>query len=212
MRQTIQLALALRTTGEGETQPMALQGDETVAATSQPERSTSWMPTMEDICHRQNLLDALRRVQANHGSPGMDGVTSQQLPGYLKEHWTTIRHQLLEGTSQPQPVRRVVIPKPTGGTRNLGIPTVLDRFIQQAVAQVLQRAWDGTFSKHRYGFRPGRSAHQAVAQAQAYIASGDTIVVDIDLENFFDRVNHDILMGVVADRVEDKRLRKLIRA
>jgi RNA-directed DNA polymerase len=167
---------------------------------------------MEEICAPENLRQALKRVQANQGSPGIDQMTTKQLPAYLKEHWPTIRQQLLDGTYRPQPVKRVEIPKPDGGTRKLGIPTVLDRFIQQAVAQVLQRYWDPTFSNHSYGFRPGRSAQQAITQAQDYIAQGYTTVVDIDLEKFFDRVNHDVLMGLVVKRVEDKRLRKLIRA
>ena len=130
----------------------------------------------------------------------------------MKQHWPAIREQLLNGTYEPKPVRRVEIPKPDGGVRKLGIPTVLDRFIQQAVMQVLQRRWDRTFSDHSYGFRPGRSAHQAVAQAQQYIAEGYGWCVDFDLEKFFDRVNHDKLMGQIAKRVEDKRLLKLIRA
>jgi RNA-directed DNA polymerase len=158
------------------------------------------------------LKEALRQVKANKGSAGIDRMTVGQLADYLKQHWPAIREQLLSGTYEPQPVRRVEIPKPDGGVRKLGIPTVLDRFIQQAVMQVLQRRWDPTFSNYSYGFRPGRSAHQAVAQAQQYIAEGYGWVVDFDLENFFDRVNHDKLMGQIAKRVEDKRLLKLIRA
>ena len=143
----------------------------------------------------------------------MDGMTVQRAcRDYLKQHWPAIREQLLSGTYKPQPVKRVEIPKPDGGVRKLGIPTVLDRFIQQAVMQVLQGRWDRTFSEHSYGFRPGRSAHQAVAQAQQYIAEGYRWVVDLDLEKFFDRVNHDKLMAKIAERVSDKRLLKLIRA
>src|SRR5438034_4517289 len=138
-------------------------------------------------------------------------MTIDELVPYLKEHWPRIRAQLLDGSYKPQPVRRVEIPKASGGKRPLGIPTVLDRFIQQAVMQVLQADWDRTFSAHSYGFRPQRSAHQAVARAQELIASGHDVVVDIDLEKFFDRVNHDILMGLVAKRVTDKRVLKLIR-
>jgi len=142
----------------------------------------------------------------------VDGRTVQQLPGFLKQHWPVIREQLLNGTYEPQPVKRVEIPKPDGGKRKLGIPTVLDRFIQQAVMQVLQDRWDGTFSDHSYGFRPGRSAHQAVEQAQQYIAEGCRWVVDLDLEKFFDQVSHDKLMARIAERVSDKRILKLIRA
>ena len=166
---------------------------------------------MEAVLERENLKKALARVKRNKGAAGIDGMTVDELPAYLKEHWLTIRAQLLEGTYKPQPVRRVEIPKVSGGKRPLGIPTVLDRFIQQAVLQVLQADWDGTFSEASFGFRPGRSAHQAVERAQAYIASGHAVVVDIDLEKFFDRVNHDILMGLVAKRVADKRILKLIR-
>jgi RNA-directed DNA polymerase len=167
---------------------------------------------MEEVCERENLKEALRRVKANKGSAGIDRMTVDGIADYLKQHWPAIREQLLSGTYQPKPVRRVEIPKPDGGVRKLGIPTVLDRFIQQAVMQVLQRQWDPTFSDHSYGFRPGRSAHQAVAQAQRYIAEGHSWCVDLDLEKFFDRVNHDKLMGQIANRVGDKRLLKLIRA
>jgi len=168
---------------------------------------------MEEVCERENLKEALRRVKANKGSAGVDGMTVDEITGYLKQHWPAIREQLLNGTYEPKPVRRVEIPKPDGGgVRKLGIPSVLDRFIQQAVMQVLQRRWDRTFSDYSYGFRPGRSAHQAVAQAQQYIAEGHSWCVDFDLEKFFDRVNHDKLMGQIAKRVEDKRLLKLIRA
>src|SRR5436853_4043538 len=167
---------------------------------------------MEEVCERENCKQALARVKANKGSPGVDGMTVHELPGYLKQHWPAIREQLRSGTYEPQPVRRVEIPKPDGGMRKLGIPTVLDRLIQQSILQVLQRRWDRTFSEGSYGFRPGRSAHQAVAQAQQYIAEGYSWCVDLDLEKFFDRVNHDKLMGRIAKRVEDKRLLKLIRA
>jgi RNA-directed DNA polymerase len=167
---------------------------------------------MERICQRENLWQALKRVKANGGSPGIDGMTVDDLAGYLKQHWPAIREQLLCGTYEPQPVKRVEIPKPDGGVRKLGIPTVLDRFLQQAVMQVLQSSWDPVFSESSYGFRPGRSAHQAVARAQQHIAAGSRWVVDLDLEKFFDRVNHDKLMSQVAERVHDKRLLRLIRA
>ena len=183
-----------------------------LVATNEPESPARTDRLMEEVCERENLKEALRQVKANKGSAGVDGITVDQLTDYLKQHWPVIREQLLNGTYEPKPVRRVEIPKPDGGVRKLGIPTVLDRFIQQAVMQVLQRRWDRTFSEHSYGFRPGRSAHQAVAQAQQYIAEGYGWVIDLDLEKFFDRVNHDKLMGQIAKRVEDKRLLKLIRA
>jgi RNA-directed DNA polymerase len=168
---------------------------------------------MEEVCERENLKQALKRVRANKGAPGVDGMTVQALPAYLREHWPTIRSMLLEGTYKPQPVRRVEIPKPDGGgVRKLGIPCALDRFVQQAVLQVLQQRWDPTFSDSSYGFRPGRSAHQAVAKAQSYIQSGHRWIVDLDLEKFFDRVSHDILMSRVAKRVSDRRVLKLIRS
>jgi len=167
---------------------------------------------MEEVCERKNCAQALARVKSNKGSAGIDGMTVEELPEYLKQHWPIIREQLLSGTYKPQAVKRVEIPKPDGGVRQLGIPTVLDRFIQQAVMQVLQRRWDQTFSDHSYGFRPRRSAHQAVTKAQQYIAAGYGWVVDLDLEKFFDRVNHDKLMAKLAQRISDKRLLKLIRA
>jgi len=167
---------------------------------------------MEEVCGRENLKQALGRVKSNKGSPGIDGMKVGELSGYLKQHWLALREQLLSGTYQPQPVKRVEIAKPEGGVRKLGIPTVLDRFIQQAVMQVLQSRWDRTFSEHSHGFRPQRSAHQAVAKAQQYIAAGNRWVVDLDLEKFFDRVNHDRLMAAIARRVSDKRMLKLIRA
>src|SRR2546426_803811 len=165
---------------------------------------------MEEICEWENLKEAMWRVKANKGSAGIDGVTVDELPDY--RDLLAIREQLLGGTYKPQPVKRVEIPKPDGGVRKLGIPTALDRFVQQAVMQVWQQQWDPTFSDSSYGFRPCRSTHQAVAQAQQYIAAGYGWVVDLDLEKFFDRVNHDKLMGQIAKRVRDKRLLKLIRA
>src|SRR5262245_64426123 len=148
---------------------------------------------MEEVCERDNLERAWQRVRENKGSPGVDGMTIDAAVGYLREHWPTLRERLLQGTYQPPPVKRVEIPKPDGGVRKLGIPCVVDRLIQQALLQVLQKRWDPTFSEYSYGFRPGRSAHQAVAQAQAFVAEGYHWVVDIDLEKFFDRVNQDRL-------------------
>ena len=167
---------------------------------------------MEEVCDGENLQSAWKRVRRNQGSPGVDGMTIDDARDFLREHWPDIRSQLLDGTYQPQPVKRVEIPKPDGGVRKLGVPCVVDRLIQQAVLQVLQERWDPTFSEHSYGFRPGRSAHQAVAQAQRYVAEGYNVVVDLDLEKFFDRVNHDCLMARVAARISDKRVLKLIRA
>jgi hypothetical protein len=166
---------------------------------------------MERVCERPNLLAALRRVRRNAGKPGIDGMTVEELPGHLRVHWPRLREELLAGRYQPQPVRRVAIPKPGGGERELGIPTVLDRFIQQALLQVLQPLFDPTFSDASYGFRPGRRAHDAVRRAQAYVQEGRSVVVDIDLEKFFDRVNHDMLMGRLAKRIADRRVLKLIR-
>lgn len=166
---------------------------------------------MERILSRGNLLAALKRVERNKGSHGVDGMPVQNLRRHIMEHWDSLKAELLGGTYEPQPVRRVEIPKPDGGVRLLGIPTVTDRFIQQAIAQVLSQMYDRTFSDHSYGFRPGRSAHDAVRKAKGYIQEGKRWVVDMDLEKFFDRVNHDRLMGILAKRIEDKRLLKLIR-
>ncbi len=212
MQQNIQAELNFSSTPAGEAREAGREETELLPATNDPESPARTNRLMEEVCERENLKEALRRVKANKGSAGVDRMTVDGIADYLKQHWPAIREQLLSGTYQPKPVRRVEIPKPDGGVRKLGIPTVLDRFIQQAVMQVLQRQWDPTFSDHSYGFRPGRSAHQAVAQAQRYIAEGHSWCVDLDLEKFFDRVNHDKLMGQIAKRVGDKRLLKLIRA
>jgi RNA-directed DNA polymerase len=211
-QQNIQMKLDFSSALTGAARGVAGEETESSVATSGPESPAKTNRLMEEVCERENLKEALRQVKANKGSSGVDGMTVVALTDYLRQHWPAIREQLLNGTYEPKPVRRVEIPKPDGGVRKLGIPTVLDRFIQQAVMQVLQRRWDRTFSDHSYGFRPGRSAHQAVAQAQQYIAQGHGWCVDLDLEKFFDRVNHDKLMGQIAQRVEDKRLLKLIRA
>ncbi|MDB9823463.1 group II intron reverse transcriptase/maturase [Deltaproteobacteria bacterium] len=166
---------------------------------------------MEKVVDRDNLLTALRNVKRNGGSPGIDGMTVKELPECLKRKWPEIRRQLLSGTYVPLPVRRVEIPKSGGGIRQLGIPTVLDRFIQQALLQVLQQDWDATFSESSYGFRPKRSAHQAIKQSQRYLKEGYRWAVDMDLEKFFDRVNHDKLMSEVRKRVSDERVNILIQ-
>jgi len=206
-----QLELALPMPGRGEAPRRDGREVETITATAEPESPASTARLMEAICAPDNIEPALRAVVRNKGAPGIDGITVKRLPGVLKARWSEIEDQLLRGRYQPQPVRRVKIPKPAGGTRNLGIPTVIDRVIQQAVLQRLQPLWDPTFSEHSYGFRPGRSAHQAVAQAQAYVVEGYRFVVDIDLAKFFDRVNHDRLMAAVAARVADRRVLRLIR-
>src|SRR5499433_3807360 len=184
-RLNIQLRLDFSSEPTGEARQAGREDIESPSVVSEPERPANTSRIMEEVCERANLKEALRQVRANKGSAGVDRMTVDQLGDYLKQHWPAIREQLLNGTYQPKPVRRVEIPKPDGGVRKLGIPTVLDRFIQQAVMQVLQRRWDSTFSDHSYGFRPGRSAHQAVAQAQQYIAAGYGWVVDLDLEKFF---------------------------
>jgi group II intron reverse transcriptase/maturase len=166
----------------------------------------------ERIWERENLLTALKRVERNGGAPGIDGMPVAELRPYLREHWLEIREALDQQSYQPSPVRRVEIDKPEGGVRRLGIPTVLDRFLQQALAQVLTLRFEPGFSPASYGFRPGRSAHEAVKQAQKYAQAGYEWVVDIDLEKYFDQVNHDMLMARVARVVADKRVLKLIRA
>ena len=211
MRQKTELEITLHSVTTGEARSAGMEGTETRTANTQVESQAAYGPLMEVIVERDNLRKALAHVRRNKGAAGIDGMSLDALAPHLKEHWPAIRTQLLEGTYKPQPVRRVEIPKASGGTRSLGIATVLDRLIQQAVLQVLQAEWDPTFSEHSFGFRPKRSAHQAVVRAQELIASGHDIVVDIDLEKFFDRVNHDILMGLVAKRVADKRVLKLIR-
>ena len=210
-RQKSQLVLAFLEESRSEAPTASEEGSESSARKRGTESPAITEQLMEEVCERENCKQALKRVKANKGSAGVDGMTVQQLPEFLKQHWPAIREQLLSGTYKPQPVRRVEIPKPDGGVRKLGIPTVLDRFIQQAVMQVLQGRWDRTFSDHSYGFRPGRSAHQAVEQAQRYIAEGYRWCVDLDLEKFFDRVSHDKLMGRIETRVSDRRMLKLIR-
>src|SRR5712672_1140041 len=212
-RLNIQLRLDFSSAPTGEARQALREDIESLSVVYEPERPANTSRIMEEVCERANLKEALRQVRSNKGSAGIDRMTVDQLGDYLKQHWPVIREQLLNGTYEPKPVRRVEIPKPEdGGVRKLGIPTVLERFIQQAVMQVLQRQWNATFSEYSYGFRPRRSAHHAVAQAQQYIAQGYGWVIDLDLEKFFDRVNHDKLMGQIATRVEDKRLLKLTRA
>jgi group II intron reverse transcriptase/maturase len=190
----------------------AKRSDEAVSATQGDERSGLGTRALIDrVVEGGNLRRALNRVQRNEGSPGVDGRTVEELPAYLRDHWPAIRERLLTGRYQPSVVKRVEIPKSGGGVRQLGIPTVLDRFIQQALLQVLQPAIAPTFSESSFGFRPGRSAHDAVCQAQRYVQSGRRWVVDVDLAQFFDRVNHDLLMGMLAKRIADPRVLRLIR-
>ncbi len=189
--------------------PLA-RGDEILSGELREDAPVTHAPLLEYVLDRANLFAALKRVTQNKGSAGIDGMSLDELPTYLKQHWPRIRQELLDGNYKPQPVKRVTIPKPGGGERHLGIPTVLDRLIQQALLQVIQPEWDRSFSHSSYGFRPGRSAHQAITQAKAIIQDGYRWVVDMDLEKFFDRVNHDKLMYRVKQRIEDWRVLKLI--
>jgi group II intron reverse transcriptase/maturase len=208
MRQkSIQLALNLE--GKGEAQPDLGRGIE--AQTASSNTGSLAHDLMEAVVAGRNIQDALRKVRSNKGSAGIDGMTVDQLEPYLREVWPTLREELLTGNYLPSPIRRVDIPKPDGGTRQLGIPTVVDRFVQQCLLQVLEPLFDPTLSPNSYGFRPGKSAHQALEAARQHVAEGYNWVVDLDLEKFFDRVNHDILMGRLAKRIGDKRVLRLIR-
>jgi RNA-directed DNA polymerase len=190
--------------------PLGEPGDEAVTGTRGEDAPVEGKDLLARVLAPQNLQRALQQVRRHQGAPGIDGMTVDDLEEHLKAHWPTIRASLVEGSYAPQPVRRTEIPKPGGGTRHLGIPIVLDRFIEPARLQVLQEAWDPTCSERSDGFRPQRSAHQAVGQAQGYIREGYTWVVDIDLEKFFDQVNHDVLMSRVRRRVKDRRVVTLI--
>jgi len=207
-----QLELAFMAEGRDEIFRSASGGTEPLVAERKAESPATTDGLMEEILDPENLKEALKRVKGNKGSAGVDRMTVDELTDHLRKHWPEIREQLLSGAYKPLPVLRVEIPKPAGGVRKLGIPVVVDRWIQQAVMQVLRGTWDRTFSEHSYGFRPNRSARQAVGRAQEHLAAGYTWVVDLDLEKFFDRVNHDKLMGRLAKGITDKRVLKLIRA
>lgn len=202
------LELLPRGGGEALSAP---QSGEARRATDEAERSGATRLLMEQAVARENATKAFKRVRRNKGSPGIDGMPVGQLDVHLREHWPTIREHLLAGRYQPSVVLRREIPKSDGGTRLLGIPTVLDRFVQQLLLQVLQPMFDPTFSEHSHGFRPGRGAHDGVREAQQYLQAGRHWVVDVDLEKFFDRVNHDVLMGKLHNRIDDPRVLGLIR-
>ena len=195
--------------GDGGTETSACEASQACTALDPARALTEYL--MEEVCQRENLNRAYRRVKSNRGAPGMDGMTIHDLATWIREHKEELLASLMDGSYQPQPVRRVDIPKPGGGMRQLGIPTVVDRLVQQAILQVLEPFLDPTFSASSYGFRPGRSAHDALAAASQYVADGRTIVVDLDLEKFFDRVNHDLLMSRLARRIVDKRLLRIVR-
>jgi RNA-directed DNA polymerase len=199
----------LGTSGNGVTETRILE--EQQAITTKTQNQTLRMELMAAVVEKANLNKAYQRVVSNKGVPGVDGMKTEDLKPWLAEHGEALIEALLQGTYEPQPVKGAVIPKPNGGTRKLGIPTVIDRLIQQAILQVLTPIIDPTFSESSYGFRPQRSAHQALLKAKEYVAEGKEIVVDIDLEKFFDKVNHDILMSRVARHIQDKRLLKLLR-
>jgi group II intron reverse transcriptase/maturase len=204
---TRELELPAEKRGEASTEG---RSEEAPTATHEDERSGTG-GLMEEVCKRENLQAALKRVRRNKGSPGVDGMTVDELPAYLRTNWLRLREQLLAGTYQPAQVKQQLIPKASGGVRKLGIPTVVDRFIQQALLQVLGPMYDAGFSRHSHGFRPGRRAHDAIIAALGYVRSGRTWMVDVDLEQFFDRVNHDVLMGRLAKRIGDGRVLGLIR-
>jgi group II intron reverse transcriptase/maturase len=205
----MQMELPLEDRGEA---PKAERSGEAGRAVQGGERSGSeHLLLMERVVARENAIEALKRVRRNKGSPGIDGMTVGELEPYLHEHWRTIRERLLAGSYRPSVVKRQLIPKNSGGMRELGIPTVLDRFVQQLMLQVLQPIFDPTFSEHSHGFRPGRRAHDAVRKAQQYVQDGRRWVVDVDLEKFFDRVNHDVLMGKLYNRIGDRRVLRTIR-
>ena len=197
------------TSGKGGTRASVCEEQQASAASAQERALASNL--MEEVCERANLNQAYKRVKANKGSPGVDGMTVHDLAPWLAEHKEALIASLLDGSHGPEPVKGVEIPKPGGGMRQLGIPTVRDRLVQQAILQVLEPLLDPTFSESSYGFRPKRSAHQALHRASEYVKTGRSIVVDLDLEKFFDRVNHDILMSRLARRVDDKRLLRIIR-
>ena len=211
MRQMSSEQLELRLEERGEAAPIQPSGEARQAARGGERSGGGHRQLMEQVVERGNLVRALQRVRRNKGSPGVDGMTVDALPAYLRGQWGAIRQALLAGSYQPQPVLRCEIAKSGGGTRQLGIPTVLDRFIQQAILQVLQPIFDPTFSEHSHGFRPGRRAHEAVREAQRYVQDGRRWVVDVDLEKFFDRVNHDLLMGMLDNRIGDRRLLRIVR-
>ena len=204
------MQMQLELEGEGPSAPDRSRDAD--IATRLTESPTGEARLMESICERENMLRALKRVEQNKGAPGVDGMKTAQLRGYLRRHWGKVKADMMDGRYKPLPVRRTEIPKDSGCKRLLGIPSVLDRLTQQATAQVLSAIRDHTFSEYSYGFRPGRSQHMAVRQARRYVEEGYTYVVDIDLSKFFDRVNHDRLMQRLATRIKDKRVLKLIRA